>query len=507
MKIVKMKLKNFRSYQSEIEIDFENITAFVGKNDVGKSTILEALDIFLNGGVIKLDKNDVNKQNEENDKEIQISLMFENIPDSIILDETNPTNLKDEYLLNKDDKLEIIKKYQGSSQRIFLKAHHPTNPNCRDLLYKKVNELQKIVTDRNIDCKDKTKKAELRKAIRDDCDDLALENIELELNKEDAKSIWEQLQKYMPLYALFQSDRSNDDGNSEIQDPIKFAIREVLQDNEISATLKTIAEKITDELQKVTNTTLQKLKEMNPSIAQSLNPNIPSAEQLKWGDVFKNISITGDKDIPINKRGSGVKRLILLNFFRAEAERKKDRESKQSIIYAIEEPETSQHQEHQRLLAESLVQLSKQNGIQVILTTHSPTIVKGLDFDNLRVVKSGDNEEKQIVKIDKASLPIPSLNEVNFLAFGEADEEYHNELYGYIDREKMIEEYKNNMKNMKKYIKIDKNNSKKEQTITLTEYIRHQIHHPENELNIRFTKDELHQSIEKMRNFIKNKNN
>ena len=141
------------------------------------------------------------------------------------------------------------------------------------------------------------------------------------------------------------------------------------------------------------------------------------------------------------------------------------------------------------------------------MTTHSPTIVKGLDFDNLRVVKNGNNGEKQIVKIDKASLPIPSLNEVNFLAFGEADEEYHNELYGYIDKEKMIEEYKNNMKNMKKYIKIDNNNSKKEKTITLTEYIRHQIHHPENELNIRFTKDELHQSIEKMRNFIKNKNN
>ncbi len=502
-----MKLKNFRSYQNEIEIDFENITAFVGKNDVGKSTILEALDIFLNGGVIKLDKNDINKQNEENDKEIQISVIFENIPDSIILDETNPTNLKDEYLLNKDGKLEIIKKYQNGKEKekVFLKVYHPTNPNCRDLLYKKVNELQKIVTDRNINCQDKTKKAELRKAIRDDCDDLALKDIELELNKEDAKNIWEQLQEYMPLYALFQSDRSNDDGDNEIQDPIKFAIKEVLKDNEISITLKTIAEKITNELQKVTNTTLEKLKEMNPAIAQSLNPNIPSAEQLKWADVFKNISIVGDKDIPINKRGSGVKRLILLNFFRAEVERKKDRVSKQNIIYAIEEPETSQHQEHQRLLIESLVQLSKQNGIQVVLTTHSPTIVKGLDFDKLRVVKNGNDGEKQIVKIDKASLPIPSLNEVNFLAFGEADEEYHNELYGYIEKEEMIEKYKDTTTDKREYSKIGKNKCKNTQTITITEYIRHQIHHPENELNIRFTKDELHQSIEKMRDFIKNR--
>lgn len=503
-----MKLKKFRSYNTEVEIDFGNITAFVGKNDVGKSTILEALDIFLSGGIVKLDKNDVNKQNKEDDEEIQISVMFDDVPDSVILDETNPTSFKDEYLLNRDDKLEIIKKYQGGKEKVFLKAYHPTNPNCIDLLHKKINDLQKIVTDNNIACSDKTKKAELRKAIREhNSDSLKLQDSELELNKEDAKSIWEQLQKYMPLYALFQSDRSNDDGDNEIQDPIKFAIREVLQDDEISKSLKRVAEKITDELQKVTNTTIEKLKEMNPSIVQSLNPNIPSAEQLKWGDVFKNVSIVGDKDIPINKRGSGVKRLILLNFFRAEVERKKDRESKQSIIYAIEEPETSQHQEHQRLLVKSLVQLSKQNGIQVILTTHSPTIVKGLKFDNLRVIKNGNDGEKQIVKIDEASLPIPSLNEVNFLAFGEADEEYHNELYGYIEKEGIIEEYKNTTTDKRKYIKIGKNNCRKTITLILTEYIRHQIHHPENELNTRFTKEELHQSIKKMRDFIINKNN
>tara|TARA_B100000809_G_scaffold178239_1_gene175824 strand:- start:8152 stop:8319 length:168 start_codon:yes stop_codon:yes gene_type:complete len=55
---------------------------------------------------------------------------------------------------------------------------------------------------------------------------------------------------------------------------------------------------------------------MNPEIANSLTPIIPSPESLKWIDFFKSVSITGDEDIPINKRGSGVKRLILLNFFR-----------------------------------------------------------------------------------------------------------------------------------------------------------------------------------------------
>ena len=41
-----LKLENFRSYQN-FTIDFdENLNVIIGRNDIGKSTILEALDIF-----------------------------------------------------------------------------------------------------------------------------------------------------------------------------------------------------------------------------------------------------------------------------------------------------------------------------------------------------------------------------------------------------------------------------------------------------------------------------
>lgn len=46
MKIKNVAIKNFRGYSDEINSDFEDLTAFVGKNDIGKSTILEALDII-----------------------------------------------------------------------------------------------------------------------------------------------------------------------------------------------------------------------------------------------------------------------------------------------------------------------------------------------------------------------------------------------------------------------------------------------------------------------------
>lgn len=40
MKIKNVAIKNFRGYSDEINSDFEDLTAFVGKNDIGKSTIL-----------------------------------------------------------------------------------------------------------------------------------------------------------------------------------------------------------------------------------------------------------------------------------------------------------------------------------------------------------------------------------------------------------------------------------------------------------------------------------
>lgn len=46
MKIDSMKISNFRGYAENTEIKFNDLTVFVGKNDIGKSTVLEALDIF-----------------------------------------------------------------------------------------------------------------------------------------------------------------------------------------------------------------------------------------------------------------------------------------------------------------------------------------------------------------------------------------------------------------------------------------------------------------------------
>ena len=239
---------------------------------------------------------------------------------------------------------------------------------------------------------------------------------------------------------------------------------------------------------------------MNSEVASSLNPVIPSAESLKWADVFKNVSISGDEDIPINKRGSGIKRLVLLNFFRAEAERRKEEDNIPSIIYGIEEPETSQHTEHQKILIKAFLNLAATHDTQIIITTHSAVLVKELKFEHLRLISIA-NGSRTIETVEPNQLPYPSLNEVNFLAFSEVTDEYHNELFGFIEDDGHMANFKNGKPTML-YIK-DKHGKTEQLNITLTEYIRHQIHHPENKHNTRFTFEQLRDSINQMRDFIR----
>jgi hypothetical protein len=503
MKLKTLKIQNFRGYKKEISIDIDDLTVFVGKNDIGKSTVLEALDIFFNDskGIIKIDKEDVNKTAlKEGDNNIIISAIFTDLPKKIIIDSTHETTFSKEYLLNKNGDLEIIKKYPNAGNaKVFIKSNHPTNEKCKDLLLKKLADYKKIITENKIQCENQSINSIMRKSIWDHfSNELQLQEIEIDASKEDAKNIWDKIREYIPIYSLFQSDRKNSDSDNEVQDPLKEAVKQILKDEDIKEKFEYISKKVSNSLLEVSKSTLEKIKQMNPEIANTLNPNIPSNETLKWIDVFKNVSIIGDDCIPINKRGSGVKRLILLNFFRAEAERRA-KESERPVIYAVEEPETSQHTDHQKILIRAFKELAETNNTQILLTTHSPIVVKELKFENLRLI-SNEEHDKIITSIEKNNLPYPSLNEINFIAFRDLTEEYHNELYAYIEAEGLLGSFKRGKQTMV-YKKTYKG-QEKEENIILSEYIRHQIHHPENSLNIKYTFEQLEESVNLMREFI-----
>lgn len=509
MLIESVIIENFRGYKSRQIIPFADFTAFVGKNDAGKSTILEALDIFFNdaSATAKMEATDinVNAKNDANGQsvDIVIGVSFKDLPGNVTIDDNNSTTLAAEYLLDDNGFLTILKRYTNAGKaKVTIYANHPTQADCKDLLAKKQSELRRLTE--GLDC-DRNKNAEMRQAIRQQhIADLALAMQEIDVTKEDAKNIWEQLKNYLPVYSLFQADRSNGDKDKEVQDPLKEAVKQILKSQAIKDKCEDIYNTVMNELQQVSDRTLQKIREMNPNLANSLHPSMPTSEELKWLDVFKNVSVTGDDDIPINKRGSGVRRMVLLNFFRAEAERVQQSSQAPGIIYAIEEPETAQHIEHQQMLIDSLISLANNPNTQVVITTHSSTVLRKLSFDQIRLVKDGQNGQT-VEGIEPSQLPYPSLNEISFVNFGEVSPEYHDELYSHIEYIGWWNDYKQGKPTFA-YNQLKRDGSIQVKQLVKTEIIRHQVHHPENHNNAEYTRQDMAQSINDMRHYIENKN-
>lgn len=434
MNLIEIIIENYRGYKNEHHIKIDQLTAFIGKNDVGKSTIFDALAVFFEHPLGKIDSSDICVQSESIG-EIVIGCIFSNYPKEIIIDASSITSLNDEYLLNEDGYLEIHKRYDYSDKilkkpQIFAHAYHPKVNEFDELLTKKNTELKKIGETLGIDDEiDKRSNAALRKAIWSKYSDPEFENQLIDLNKEDAKTIWQQISKYLPEYAIFKADRPSTDEDSEVQDPLKVAIDQAIQ--EVQNELDIIEEKVKSRTLDVANRTIKKLSEFDKELASQLNPNFKS--DPKWSGLFK-ITLTGDDDIPINKRGSGIRRLILFSFFRAEVERLKEFNNKGNIIYAIEEPETAQHPDNQCRIIESLQRISETDGCQILLTTHVPALASllpiesiryiDLDNENGRKIQSGTDEVYNQIVSDLGIIPdkrvkviicVEGPHDINFL--------------------------------------------------------------------------------------------
>ncbi len=385
MNIESLKLRNFRGYTDEIVIPFSNLTAFIGKNDAGKSTVLEALEIFFNNNLVVCEREDLSKN--ANGNNIEISCVFNDFPAQIVIDAAASTTLAAEYLLNAEGKFEIKKIFCATvakpKEKIFIVCNHPSAVYANDLMDLKRAELKKRADDLGIVATsyNKSINSAIREAIWQHIGNLDLVHTELLIDKEDSKKVYETLKNYLPVYALFQSDRQSNDDDKEVTDPMKIAVQQALQ--ELEPELEFIKTQVRNKAIETANRTLEKLKEMAPDLAEELIPEFRT--EPKFDSQFK-LTIKSEDDIPINKRGSGVRRLILLNFFRAEAEKRRLGNIGNRIIYAFEEPETSQHPNHQEMLINAFIELSNTPNTQIILTTHTPALAGLLPLSSLRFI-------------------------------------------------------------------------------------------------------------------------
>jgi len=393
MRLTRTQLSNFRCYRSEVDFDISDLTVFVGANEAGKSSLFDALAIFFDEA--KIDSDDACIYGDQSD--VRIVCEFEGFPEEIVIDVDHPTTLKGEYLLNDTGRLEIHKVFDAGfktpkEKGVFAHCLHPTNDGVDDLLSLKITDLRKRAKELGVNTEgvDLTISSAIRERIWESVDGLEMAPTLIQLDQEPAKKIWDQLKSYLPSYALFKSDRPSTDQDSEAQDPMKAAVKEALKEQE--AELDAIADRVQLKVKAIAERTVEKLSEMHPELASELKPRFSTPN---WASVFK-ISLTGDDDVPINKRGSGVRRLILLNFFRAKVEQSASEKNVPSVIYAIEEPETSQHPNNQILLIKALQDLSQDPEYQVLISTHTPTLARLVPAESLRYIQIGENSQRQI---------------------------------------------------------------------------------------------------------------
>ncbi|MDM1139810.1 MULTISPECIES: ATP-binding protein [Empedobacter] len=386
MKLTSITIKNFRCYADETKVTIDDLTTFIGKNDIGKSTILEALEIFFNNDTVKIESGDANIYSGNN--EVTITCEFKDLPIELTVDASSPTSLADEFLLSSEGTLKIQKVFAcGKATPTFeayIIANHPTVAGADNLLELKEKELQAIIKQKTLDSSLKGNPT-MRKAIWNSFEDLELKEISIPVSKpkEDSKRIWEQIESHLPIFALFQSDRNSQDKDKEVQNPMKAAIATAIA--EVKEDLEKIQNKVREKAEEIAASTHEALKTIDPKLASKLAPEFTPPTAAKWTGLF-SINMDTDDGIPLNKRGSGVRRMILVSFFKAEAERRLKTSNKRSIIYALEEPETAQHPNNQKILIDSFRALSEENGCQVILTTHSPGLASELPANSIRFI-------------------------------------------------------------------------------------------------------------------------
>jgi predicted ATP-dependent endonuclease of OLD family len=215
---------------------------------------------------------------------------------------------------------------------------------------------------------------------------------------------------------------------------------------------------------------------------------------------FREASFVQRKDnhqqIKLGSMGSGYEMIFSLIYSYQLA-----LQSKKQLIVLIDEPELHMHPALQEKLIGFLLDISK--NAQVFISTHSALLIKQLSGNQNAKIMILQQQDKPIDMAER-KLPYLSASETNYLAFGLATEEYHNELYEYL---KSLHGEDRNYKNFDKLYFIDEKGESKNypwrghpNEVSLNTFVRNQIHHSGD--NGIPAKADLKASIEAMRSYI-----
>ncbi len=182
-------------------------------------------------------------------------------------------------------------------------------------------------------------------------------------------------------------------------------------------------------------------------------------------------------------------------------------------IVLIDEPEISLHPTWQIKFKDFLHDVFSGQDVQIIIATHSPFIFKKLNDSSESCIKIDRSQpESKKVTMTFPRVPYtPSVNLINYLAYGIVDELLHIELYTLLQ----IRENKEHIRGMETWLRDSSGGSQpiKQSFMktgelnntdeTIMTWIRNKIHHPDEMARPEFSEVDLKNSIDQMIQLLK----
>ncbi len=377
MKLHSIKIQNYRGIIEEQEIRFSNLTTLVGRNDSGKSIILNALNLYLNDE--KIEKKDFNNQSSGSPV---ISCVWKTDEDEIInLIAGEKSEGYDSYkdaITFPNRLIEIKKNYEKEGKKVSsikIKIKDFQDDKYQNLWGEKSSKINFWVENLGIDVpssgKGKNSDAEKIKYIREK---LKEKHSVEEIYVEDTYEIHSNL----PDFEFFSCEETID---------IDISFRNNLRNH-----TKDIFEDKDQSINEIEASVSQKMNEEAETIYSFMKEHASSLERVEiipefdWVKGINNVEVmfkfkNDNSPIQMANKGAGYRRLFMVGHFQYLAKKSNN----DNTVYAIEEPETFLHPIAQEDFLNSLITLSEQN--QIILTSHSPIFAGGSHRDSIVLVK------------------------------------------------------------------------------------------------------------------------
>ncbi len=408
MKIFRLQIENFRSYKSET-ISFDNFNCFIGANSSGKSTVLNALNLFFRESkntqtdLIKLTVDDFHHKNIK--EPIRITVTFGELTDEAKNDlsayiRQDELTITAEATFNEETGFATVKQY---GQRKVIADFAQWFSAAKN--GEKIAELKKIYG-----------------TIKTMGNYLTLPSISTKGGMEEALRNFEEANA-----ALCTSIPSEDQfygaskGSNQLAPHIQWvfipATKDISTDGEETKNSaltilleRTVRAKVNfdDEVTKIyddAKIAYQKMLDAQQGVLSEVSSSIERRLQV-WSkpDIKARVQWSYDDQKTIKVEGPAAQVLIGDNGFEGELARfghgmqrsyifallqelvGMDDSGSPTLLMAIEEPELYQHPPQMKYLAETLFKLANEKS-QIVLCSHSPYFVPSDNITALRVVR------------------------------------------------------------------------------------------------------------------------